>query len=148
MSRKNILSVGGVVAIALIIITLNFRHKTPTSETYTVIDVDDNLIFNISNGRDKHQVKLCGVDVPSDQNLAAKTLISKELEPVDNIATIVFSGDTAEVFIKSNSGIEKMLSEELLVNGIAKIKTDNCPNQSSLETAEAIAKQNKAGVWR
>ncbi|MTJ10730.1 GIY-YIG nuclease family protein [Anabaena sp. UHCC 0204] len=41
-----------------------------------------------------------------------------------------------------------ILREELLVNGLAKIKTDNCPNQSSLEIAETIARQNKAGVWR
>jgi endonuclease YncB( thermonuclease family) len=148
MSRKIIIAVGGVVAIALAIIIINFRHKTPNSETYTVIDVDDNLLFNISNGREQHQVKLCGVDVPNSQKLAAKTLINKELETVDSIATIVFSGDTAEVFIKSNSGFEKMLSEELLVNGLAKLKQDNCPDQSSLETAETLAKQKKVGLWK
>jgi hypothetical protein len=60
MSRKLILSVGGLVAIALAIITLAFRHKAPDSETYTVIDVDDNLILNISNGKEKHQIRLCG----------------------------------------------------------------------------------------
>lgn len=148
MSIKFFLSVGGVVAIALVIITIAFRHKAPDSETYTVIDVDENLILNISNGKEQQQIRLCGLDVPSGQKLAAKNLINKELETVDSIATIVFSGDTAEVFIKTNSGYEKMLSEELLVNGLAKLKQDNCPNQSSLETAENIAKQNKVGVWK
>jgi hypothetical protein len=38
--------------------------------------------------------------------------------------------------------------EELLVQGLAKLKQDNCPNQSSLETAKTIAKQNKIGVWK
>ncbi|MFM7407010.1 MAG: thermonuclease family protein [Cuspidothrix sp.] len=148
MSRKIVISVGGVVAIALTIITLNFSHKTPNSEIYTVIDVDDNLILNISNGREKNQIRLCGVDVPNSQKLAAKTLINKELKTIDSIAIFVFNGETAEVSIKSDSGIEKMLSEELLVNGLAKIKTDNCPNQSSLEIAETIAKQKTVGLWK
>ncbi|MFM6021594.1 MAG: thermonuclease family protein, partial [Dolichospermum sp.] len=80
--------------------------------------------------------------------LAAKTLINKELKTIDSIAIFVFNGETAEVSIKSDSGIEKMLSEELLVNGLAKIKTDNCPNQSSLEIAETIAKQKTVGLWK
>ena len=67
--------------------------------------------MSISNAKEQHQIKLCGVDVP-------------------------------------NSSPEKRLSEELLVQGLAKLKQDNCPNQSSLETAKTIAKQNKIGVWK
>jgi len=95
------------------------------------------------------------VDVPNSQQSTAKTWVTKELESVDNIVLITFIGDKAEVFIKTNSEIEKMLSEELLVlseellvKGLGKLKQDNCPNQSSLETAETIAKQNKIGVWK
>jgi len=46
---------------------------------------------------------------------------------------VTFIGDKAEVFL-TDSSPEKMLSEELLVQGLAKLKQDNCPNQSSLET--------------
>ena len=103
--------------------------------------------MSISNAKEQHQIKLCGVDVPNSQQSTAKTLVVKELESVDNIVLVTFIGDKAEVFL-TDSSPEKRLSEELLVQGLAKLKQDNCPNQSSLETAKTIAKQNKIGVWK
>ncbi|MEI3650399.1 MAG: thermonuclease family protein [Dolichospermum lemmermannii FEM_B0920] len=130
------------------IVLILISSKNPlNSETYTVLNVEDNLSLSISNAKEQHQIKLCGVDVPNSQQSTAKTLVVKELESVDNIVLVTFIGDKAEVFL-TDSSPEKMLSEELLVQGIAKLQQDNCPNQSSLETAETIAKQNKIGVWK
>ena len=109
MSRKLVLSVGGLVVIALVIITLIFRHKAPDSKIYTVIDIDDNLLLNINNGKEQQRIRLCGVDVPSGQTLSAKTLINKELEPVDSVVSVVFNNGTAEIFIKTDSGIDYLI---------------------------------------
>jgi len=119
-----------VLGIVLILIS---GKNPPNSETYTVLNVEDNLSLSISNAKEQHQIKLCGVDVPNSQQSTAKTLVVKELESVDNIVLVTFIGDKAEVFL-TDSSPEKMLSEELLVQGLAKLKQDNCPNQSSLET--------------
>ena len=116
-----------------IVLILISGKNPPNSETYTVLNVEDNLSLSISNAKEQHQIKLCGVDVPNSQQSTAKTLVVKELESVDNIVLVTFIGDKAEVFL-TDSSPEKMLSEELLVQGLAKLKQDNCPNQSSLET--------------
>ncbi|MTJ14718.1 hypothetical protein FJR11_19475 [Anabaena sp. UHCC 0187] len=137
----------GLFGVLGIIFILTSGKNPPNGETYTVLNIEDNLSLNISNAKEQHQIKLCGVDIPKSQQSTAKTLISKELQTVDNIVLVTFIGDKAEVFL-TDSSPEKMLSEELLVQGLAKLQQDNCPNQSSLETAENIAKQNKIGVWK
>ncbi|MBD2629663.1 thermonuclease family protein [Trichormus variabilis] len=131
-----------------IIIILMSGKTPPNSKNYIVLNVEDNLSLSITNGRERNQIRLCGVDVSISQQSAAKTLVINELESVDHIVSVVFNGDKAEVFLTTKSETEKMLSEELLIRGLAKLKQDDCPNQSSLEAAETIAKQNKIGVWK
>jgi endonuclease YncB( thermonuclease family) len=137
----------GILGAIAIIVMIKSSNQLPNSETYTVLDIEENLILNLSNGKERNKIKLCGVDIPNSQQSAAKDLVVKELETVDNIVSVTFIGDKAEVFL-SDITPEKMLSEQLLLNGLAKLKQDNCPNQNSLESAETIAKQNKIGVWK
>ncbi len=114
------LSLFGVLGIILIMLVLISGKKLPNSQTYTVLKVEDNLSLSISNAKEQHKIKLCGVDIPKSQQSTAKTLVVKELETVDNIVLVTFIGDEAKVFL-TNTIPEKMLSEELLIKGLSRL---------------------------
>jgi hypothetical protein len=147
MKNKIVLGLCLLSALAITSILVS-KDKASHSETYTVLTIQDNLTLRIGNGKHQRQVKLCGVNISDNQKLEAKNLILEELKLVENIVFVTLKGNKAEVFLTTDSDAEKMLSEELLVNGLAKLTQDNCPNQITLETAESIAKQNKVGIWK
>ena len=137
----------GLGFLGLMILFLLSRDELPNSKLCEATQVisGDSLVLVCNN--QTQQVKLCGVVVAATSQAEAKRLISSLTK--NKSVSAVFSGNAAEIFVPTASEEEKMLSEELLVKGLAKFNAqDNCPNSDSLKLAEQIAKEKRLGVWK
>lgn len=95
------------------------------------------------------QVKICGVSIPENYKLEAEKLISS-LTSNQKVAVnfVGIFGNSAEIFVSDGNQSERAIAEELLLNGLADVESDNCPNSISMKNALEIAKQNKVGIWK
>ncbi|MBN3961737.1 thermonuclease family protein [Nostoc sp. NMS8] len=137
----------GLGLLGLMILFLLSRDELPNSKLCEATQVisGDSLVLVCNN--QTRQVKLCGVVVATANQAEAKKLIYSLIE--NKSVSAIFSGNAAEIFVPTASEEEKMLSEELLVKGLAKFNAqDNCPNSDSLKLAEQIAKEKRLGVWK
>lgn len=137
----------GLGFLGLIILFMLSRDELLNSKLCKIMQIisGDSLVIVCDN--QTRQVKLCGVVVAAANQAEAKKLISFLIE--NKSVSAVFSGNAAEIFVPTASKEEKMLSEELLVRGLAKFNAqDNCPNSDSLKLAEQIAKEKRLGVWK
>ncbi|RCJ27303.1 hypothetical protein A6S26_12765 [Nostoc sp. ATCC 43529] len=137
----------GLGFLGLIILFVFSRDKLPNSQLCEVTQVKsgDSLVVICDN--QTRQVKLCGVVVAAASQAEAQKLISSLIE--NKSVSAIFSGNAAEIFVPTASEEEKMLSEQLLLKGLAKFNAqDNCPNSDSIKLAEQIAKEKRLGVWK
>ncbi|NJL54688.1 thermonuclease family protein [bacterium] len=128
------------------------------SETWQVVRVSDGDTLVVREGMQEEKIRFCGIDAPEkDQPLgdAAKVLINQLIEQANGQVVITpverdrYGRIIAEVFTVSNDG-EKLLQQELLTAGLAYVYPqyiDGCPNAQPMKLAEAIAQDEKVGVW-
>lgn len=131
------------------------RTDFPTaSETWTVISIHDGDTIQVEQGDRVERIRFACIDSPE---------LSQPLGPAsrDNLQSLISQGggqvqlqvtDTdqygrkvAEVFAAG-----KLLQVEQAQAGLAYVYhryLNNCPDAQMVESAEAIAKQNKVGVW-
>lgn len=136
----------------------NFK-ASPNSETWEVVKVSDGDTLKVRRGRQEEKIRLCGLDAPEKaQNLGqeSKSNLQRLVEKANGKVQVVpierdrYGRMVAEVFAVMADGSERFVQEEQLKAGLAfhyAKYSDSCPNQTAIINAEAIAKQNRAGVW-
>ncbi|MBD2499883.1 thermonuclease family protein [Anabaena azotica] len=143
--KKFAVGVTCLFGLVFLVLMILFPKEKPNSQLCEVTQVTsgDSLTLNCDN--QTRQLRLCGVVISGNQ-AEAKRVIASLAE--NKSVSAVFSGNTAEIFVPGSEE-EKMLSEELLVKGLAKFNVqDNCPNSDTLKIAEQMAKEKLLGVWK
>ena len=131
----------------------------PISEPWQVIRVSDGDTIAVKNSSGvEKKIRFCGIDAPeksqplgqdSRRNLEALINEAKKQVMITSIETDRYGRTVGEVFT-AVQGREKFLNEEQLTSGMGYYYAQyasKCPNHSTLEKAEAIAKSGRKGVW-
>jgi len=120
-------------------------------------EVIDGDTFTVQQGQTTEKIRLCGVDAPeSEQPLGAeaealvRNLIEGEEVGIVPVERDRYGRQVAEVFVAGAGEEETFIQQELLMAGLAYVYpeyVDGCPNGEVMKRAEAIAQENKVGVW-
>jgi micrococcal nuclease len=128
------------------------------SEPWEVVRVTDGDTIVVRSGGREERIRFCGIDAPeADQPLGnqATALLQQLIDQADGVVLVSqtdrdrYGRMVGEVFTV-NAEREKFLQEELLLAGLAYVYPQyvgSCPNAAPMEMAEAIAQQQRAGVW-
>lgn len=151
---------GKLALLSLLTVTACDRNKTDRASRSFVIDVTGGNTLVVASQGGQYQIRLCGVDVPSEKQAQAKKLLLTLLLPflsedktvvVTGVATQSNGDRVAEVSVPAplpdNPEAEKDLSSELLLAGLAKVSSDKCPNSEVFLSAQEDAKERKVGIW-
>jgi len=123
----------------------------------TVISVTDGDTFLVEMDGTKKRVRLCGVDAPELGQTGgeeAKAKLMQWIRPGTRVALDIVETDRygrliAEAWIPMEPP-EIFLQEEMLKSGAAWVYPQyvgSCPNSRIMRRAEAIARENRRGVW-
>ena len=135
----------------------------PESEPAAVINVHDGDTLTVQLGWQKVKVRLCGIDAPElDQpfGVQSRDNLRSLLASAGN-QVVLYISDTdrygrkvAELYVPAHNPqqpeAEKLLNDEQLLAGMASVYTQyasRCPNESGFAKLEAVAKQERRGVW-
>lgn len=142
--------------------------ELPESEEWSVISVHDGDTIKAQKDAITSSFRLCGIDaneINQDGGRESRdylrtllgmpkaSLISpKNVVQIYVVGTDKYGRKIGEVFVPSPDGTskEKFINEEIVKAGFARAYTkyiNSCPNKIAITNAEAIAKQNLAGVW-
>jgi len=121
--------------------------------------IDGDTLVADRDGREE-RIRLCGVDAPEqDQPLAAEATALLEDLVLDEFVVLVpvernrYGHLVAEIFVLPPEGTdtpELFVQGELLTAGLIWVYppyVGGCPNGEVMEGAEAIAREEKVGVW-
>ncbi len=157
--------VGGVFLILLLSgrqqgQTANSSKLAPISERWTVVKVSDGDTITVRQTNSKEmKIRFCGIDAPESQQTLgnnATAHLQKLIQEAGNQVMVSpieqdrYGRTVAEVFTINNDGSEKFLNEEMVRAGFAfhyARYSGSCPNKIAIENGEAIARQQKVGVW-
>ncbi|WP_448603607.1 thermonuclease family protein [Thermoleptolyngbya sp.] len=127
-----------------------------TGDRATVISITDGDSFSVEMSREKQRVRLCGIEAPElgHGGEEAKAELMQWIQPGTRVALDIIETDrygriVAEAWIPMEPP-EIFLQEEMLKSGAAWIHpqyVDDCPNSSAMKQAEAIARENRRGIW-
>ncbi len=128
-----------------------------TGDRATVISITDGDSFTVEMNGVVQRIRLCGIDAPElsqTDGEAAKAELMKWVKQGTRIALDIVTIDrygriVAEAWIPMEPP-EILLQEEMLKSGAAWIHpqyVDDCPNSSAMKRAEAIARENRRGIW-
>jgi micrococcal nuclease len=128
------------------------------SEPWEVVRVTDGDTIVVRSGGREERIRFCGIDAPeADQPMGdqATAYLQRLIDEADGIVLVSetdrdrYGRMVGEVFMV-NPESEKFLQEELLLAGLAYVYPQyvgSCPNAAPMEIAEAIAQEQRAGVW-
>lgn len=128
------------------------------SQPWEVIRVTDGDTIVVRSGGQEERVRFCGIDAPEKAQPMGDQATAYLQQLIDQAGGNVLISETdrdrygrmvGEVFTV-NVDSEKMLQEEMLLAGMAYVYPQyvgSCPNGSPMEMAEAIAQEQKTGVW-
>ncbi|MBD2054654.1 thermonuclease family protein [Oculatella sp. FACHB-28] len=127
------------------------------TEYWQAEEVIDGDTFTVQQGQTAETIRLCGIDAPeSEQPLGAKAealvrgLVEGEEVGIVPVERDRYGHQVAEVFVSGGGEEETFVQQELLMAGLAYVYpeyVEGCPNGESMRMAEAIAQENKVGVW-
>lgn len=142
------------------------RLSPPPTESWKVIRVADGDTITVARGNRKEKIRFCGIDaVEKQQKLGPqatnylRSLINKGdgTVMVSPIEKDRYGRTVAELFVKPRlethgyqSEEEIFLNGEMVRAGYARHYSrysGKCSNREVIEKSEAIAKQNRVGVW-
>lgn len=144
--------------IALCSCDMTFWGNTSTqalSKHGTVTKVADGDTLTVNLDGKETKIRLCGIDAPEQAQpfgkqskaFLQKLTLDKEVA-ITEIEQDRYGRTVAEVFVLGNS--ERFVNGDLVQVGLAyhyEKYSGDCPNKEVIITAEAIAKQKRAGVW-
>lgn len=132
----------------------------PMTEPFKVVKISDGDTVTVINTQGtKLKLRFCGIDAPEKSQTLGKdaTEYLKKLIQESGAEVMVseierdrYGRTVAEIFTLLDDGREKFINEEMVRAGFAyhyKRYSENCPNKSAIENAEAIAQSQKVGVW-
>lgn len=135
----------------------HWQVQPPTSQPYQVERVTDGdtLIIRSETGTSS-KIRLCGIDAPEQKQALGKEskAFLQKLTLGKEVAIAEVNRDSygrivAEVFVLGNP--EKFVNGDMVQAGMAyhyaKYSSD-CPNKDVIIQAEAIAQQQRVGVWK
>lgn len=168
---KNFINAGLFVGISglFIVLSLSGRQERqtasnskvpPISEQWTVVKVSDGDTITVRQTNNQQmKIRLCGIDAPESQQLLgnnATAYLKKLIQEANNQVMVSqverdrYGRIVAEVFTLLPDGSEKFLNEEMVKAGFAyhyARYSGSCFNKIAIENGEAIARQQKVGVW-
>ncbi|MEA5595701.1 thermonuclease family protein [Rivularia sp. UHCC 0363] len=167
---KNFINAGlfvGVGGVFLILLlsgkqqgqTANSSKVAPISERWTVVKVSDGDTITVRQTNKQMKIRFCGIDSPEKAmplGNNATVYLQKLIQEAGNQVMVSqverdrYGRTVAEVFTLLPDGSEKFLNEEMVRSGFAyhyARYSNSCPNKIAIENAEAIARQQKVGVW-
>lgn len=136
----------------------------PESMPVEVVNVHDGDTITVQQGWQKVRVRLCGIDAPElDQPLGVQSRdnLRSLLASVGNQVNLYvtdtdrYGRKVAEVFVPIHT--PKQPEEERFVNGeqvqagmayLYARYASRCPNGGAIAQMEAVARQQRRGVWR
>ncbi|NJO63666.1 MAG: thermonuclease family protein [Richelia sp. RM2_1_2] len=157
--------VGGVFLILILLgkqqgQTANISKVPPISEGWTVVKVSDGDTITVrQTSNQQMKIRFCGIDAPENQQPLgnnATVYLQKLIQEAGNQVMVSpieqdrYGRTVAEVFTLNSDGGEKFLNEEMVKAGFAyhyAKYSGSCPNKIAIENGEAIARQQKVGVW-
>jgi micrococcal nuclease len=131
--------------------------EVPMSEQWEVASVTDGDSLTVRQGSEELKILLCGIDAPEKMQPLGKEAKEKLQQLVDSanskVAIVPLEKDSygrtiAEVFFMTQP--EQSAQQEMLTSGMAYIDPKHiggCPNGSIFQSAEAIGRSQKVGVW-
>jgi endonuclease YncB( thermonuclease family) len=129
----------------------------PVTEYWQAGEVIDGDTFIVHQGQTTEKIRLCGIDAPeAEQPLGAeaealvRSLVEGKEVGIVAVERDQYERQVAEVFIPGSGEEETFVQQELLMAGLAYVYpeyVDGCPNGEVMKMAEAIAQENKVGVW-
>jgi len=131
-------------------------NQMPQSEEWIVVNVQDGDTLTVGGQGREERIRLCGIDAPElDQPLGEESkshlqqLLSATSDRIlltplerDQYGRVVAEVDTLET--------HKFVQYEMLLAGMAYVYdryVDSCPNANFMHEAEAMAQQQRLGVW-
>jgi len=130
--------------------------EAQSEEWYVSRVVDGHTLVADRKGREA-QIRLCGVEVPEDQSLGdTATVKLQELVEERYVMLLPVAQEqnylVAEVFVEPTQGTDEMeqsVQGELLLAGLVQVSpsVDRCVNGEPMKMAEAIAQEQRVGVW-
>ena len=130
----------------------SLQFKQPVGESCSVLRVSDGDTIAVDCNGKTLKIRFCGMDAPEksqpmgqDSKQALARLIDGQKVTIKPIETDRYGRTAAEVWVN-----HKNLNQQMIKSGMAYVYdryVDNCPSKDKLFQAQAIAQQNKAGVW-
>ncbi|MEA5553322.1 thermonuclease family protein [Anabaena cylindrica UHCC 0172] len=128
------------------------------TEEWEVISAHDGDTIKVTKDGITENIRFCGIDAPEISQPLGKesrdylrSIFSlKKMVQISIVGTDRYNRKIGEIFLINPDGTEKFLNEELVKAGMAyhyAQYSKNCPNEISLKNGEAIAQQQKIGVW-
>lgn len=127
------------------------------SQQWQVVRVSDGDTLTVRSGIREQRVRLCGIDAPEQQQPLGNESRQYLQQLVSGGTVILMETDrdrygrlVAEAFTRSADGSEQSLQEEMLTAGMAYVYpayVNDCPNANVFKQAEAIAQEQRVGVW-
>lgn len=130
----------------------------PSTNSVTVTKISDGDTITLADGK---RIRFCGIDAPEkSQPLGSESKayleklirnVNSENLQIDEVERDRYGRSVSEVFIVGDekSG-DKFVNAEMVKAGQAYVYhqyLNNCPNATALKQAEAIAQQQRVGVW-
>lgn len=149
-----------LAAVNLLMVDLNIFSQGKKllafdGNNWDVVGVVDGNTLNLAKGSRQLKVKLCGVDAPKttlgvESKDYLKSLVARGQSVYLTRVGKDSSGNTIgelSMPLKSNPEQELSLNGEMLKAGMGWLSYENCPNQEGLDWNQAIAIEDRVGVW-
>ena len=149
----------GVGAIAIGVNSQKVTKKIPPNSLHCQLipgSIYDGDTFRVNCNGEQVKIRLCGIDAPEkDQALGIESRDTLRKLIRDDIYLTIVDSDrygrkVAEVFVPVRGERELFVNAELVKSGMAWHYTRyslHCPNQDTLVSMEASAKQKQLGIW-
>lgn len=134
-------------------------RQPPQSEPWQVVSVSDGDTIKVKRGFEEAKVRFACIDAPEKSQPLGRESRTNLQQLIDQakgrvllsvVNTDRYGRKVAEVFTVLGDGQEKFLQGEQLLSGFAYVYErylSDCPNAEAVRTAEALARNNRTGVW-
>ena len=139
---------------AMILVGLNFWASYKTKSTklgaWRVVEVISGEEFTIEHDGETKTIRLCGMSAPGTK---AKEYLLDSIQKGDGTVELERVGGSYEAWVMLSPEYREQihLNTWLVQNGMARHDLDNskqCLAHENLVWAEALAKEEKLGVWK
>lgn len=122
--------------------------------------VYDGDTLRLVKGHREEKIRLCGIDAPELKQEGGKEARDELRSLLPDNAEVYYvpverdryGRMVAEIFMPtSTENLEVHVNSEMVLQGRAwhyQQYSGSCPNRIALETAEELAKENRAGIWQ